>query len=32
MDRISDLGVFGPYRANHVLINEYKPGEGIMVC
>ncbi|VDL35428.1 unnamed protein product [Hymenolepis diminuta] len=30
MDRISDFGVFGPYRANHVLINEYKPGEGIM--
>ncbi|VDN96908.1 unnamed protein product [Rodentolepis nana] len=30
MDRISDLGVFGPHRANHVLINEYKPGEGIM--
>nr|VZI03578.1 unnamed protein product [Spirometra erinaceieuropaei] len=30
MDRVSDLGVFGPYRANHVLINEYKPGQGIM--
>ncbi|VDN08724.1 unnamed protein product [Dibothriocephalus latus] len=30
MDRISDLGVFGPYRANHVLINEYKSGQGIM--
>ncbi|KAH9285419.1 Alpha-ketoglutarate-dependent dioxygenase alkB -like protein 6 [Echinococcus granulosus] len=30
MDRISDLGVFGPNRANHVLINEYKPGQGIM--
>lgn len=31
MDRISGLGVFGPFRANHVLINEYKSGEGIMV-
>lgn len=31
MDRISDLGVFGPNRANHALINEYKPGQGIMV-
>lgn len=32
MDRVSDLGVFGPNRANHVLINEYEPGQGIMVC
>ncbi|KAL5112819.1 hypothetical protein TcWFU_008822 [Taenia crassiceps] len=30
MDRVSDLGIFGPNRANHVLINEYEPGQGIM--
>lgn len=30
MDRISDLGVFGNNRANHVLVNEYLPGQGIM--
>uniref|UniRef100_A0A5K3F6J5 Fe2OG dioxygenase domain-containing protein n=1 Tax=Mesocestoides corti TaxID=53468 RepID=A0A5K3F6J5_MESCO len=30
MDRVTNLGVFGPNRANHVLINEYKPGQGIM--
>lgn len=29
-DRISSLGAFGGQTANHVLVNEYKPGEGIM--
>ncbi|XP_018607077.2 alpha-ketoglutarate-dependent dioxygenase alkB homolog 6 isoform X2 [Scleropages formosus] len=29
-NKISDLGVFGGKTANHVLVNEYKPGEGIM--
>ena len=32
-DRISQLDVFGGDRvANHVLVNEYTPGQGIMVC
>lgn len=30
-DRISSLGAFSGKSANHVLVNEYKPGEGIMV-
>ncbi|XP_073405187.1 uncharacterized protein [Dendrobates tinctorius] len=29
-DKISSLEVFGGSRANHVLVNEYNPGEGIM--
>ncbi|XP_028920158.1 alpha-ketoglutarate-dependent dioxygenase alkB homolog 6 isoform X2 [Ornithorhynchus anatinus] len=29
-DKITSLGVFGGRRANHVLINEYQPGQGIM--
>uniref|UniRef100_A0ABM5ERK5 Alpha-ketoglutarate-dependent dioxygenase alkB homolog 6 isoform X2 n=1 Tax=Pogona vitticeps TaxID=103695 RepID=A0ABM5ERK5_9SAUR len=29
-DRVSSLGVFGGRRANHVLVNEYCPGEGIL--
>ncbi|KAJ7304465.1 hypothetical protein JRQ81_012028 [Phrynocephalus forsythii] len=29
-ERVSSLGVFGGKRANHVLVNEYRPGEGIM--
>ncbi|KAG5452618.1 Alpha-ketoglutarate-dependent dioxygenase alkB 6 [Clonorchis sinensis] len=29
VDRVSALGVFGSHSANHVLINEYKPGQGI---
>ncbi|KAM9324147.1 alpha-ketoglutarate-dependent dioxygenase alkB homolog 6 [Gastrophryne carolinensis] len=29
-NKISSLGVFGGNCANHVLVNEYKPGEGIM--
>ncbi|KAG7484007.1 hypothetical protein MATL_G00044260 [Megalops atlanticus] len=28
--KISDLGVFAGKTANHVLVNEYNPGEGIM--
>ena len=29
--KISSLGVFGEKQPNHVLINEYTPGQGIMV-
>ena len=29
--KISSLGVFGERQPNHVLINEYTPGQGIMV-
>ncbi|XP_054908898.1 alpha-ketoglutarate-dependent dioxygenase alkB homolog 6-like [Poeciliopsis prolifica] len=29
-EKVSSLGVFGGKTANHVLVNEYKPGEGIM--
>ena len=29
--RVSDLGAFADKRANHVLVNEYQPGQGIMV-
>lgn len=28
--RVSSLGVFGEKLPNHVLVNEYKPGEGIL--
>ena len=31
-DRITSLGVFGDKIPNHVLVNEYIPGQGIMVC
>jgi alkylated DNA repair protein alkB family protein 6 len=31
MDRIKDLQVFGERAPNHVLINEYTAGQGIMV-
>lgn len=30
--RISELGVFDGKDANHVLVNEYSCGQGIMVC
>ncbi|XP_029386724.1 putative RNA/DNA demethylase ALKBH6 [Echeneis naucrates] len=29
-EKISSLGAFSGKKANHVLMNEYKPGEGIM--
>ncbi|XP_015258308.1 PREDICTED: alpha-ketoglutarate-dependent dioxygenase alkB homolog 6 [Cyprinodon variegatus] len=29
-EKISSLGAFGGNRANHVLVNEYGPGQGIM--
>nr|XP_033812283.1 alpha-ketoglutarate-dependent dioxygenase alkB homolog 6 isoform X3 [Geotrypetes seraphini] len=29
-ERISSYGMFGGNIANHVLVNEYRPGEGIM--
>ncbi|XP_018012674.1 alpha-ketoglutarate-dependent dioxygenase alkB homolog 6-like, partial [Hyalella azteca] len=28
--RVSGLGIFGGMDANHVLVNEYCPGQGIM--
>ncbi|EEC02011.1 calcium-dependent cysteine protease, putative [Ixodes scapularis] len=28
--RVASLGVFGDKKPNHVLVNEYKPGEGIL--
>ena len=28
---MAKLGIFGEDRPNHVLINEYTPGQGIMV-
>ncbi|XP_027711212.1 alpha-ketoglutarate-dependent dioxygenase alkB homolog 6 isoform X1 [Vombatus ursinus] len=30
VDAVSSLGLFGGAQANHVLVNEYQPGEGIM--
>lgn len=27
LDRINELNVFGEARANHILLNEYKPGQ-----
>jgi len=31
MDKVAALQMFGEKKPNHVLINEYKPNEGIMV-
>lgn len=31
VDKVSDLSLFGNLPANHVLVNHYLPGEGIMV-
>ncbi|XP_037586588.1 alpha-ketoglutarate-dependent dioxygenase alkB homolog 6 isoform X2 [Cebus imitator] len=30
VDKVSDLSLFGGFPANHVLVNQYLPGEGIM--
>jgi len=30
VDKVNSLSLFGGKNANHVLLNEYKPGEGIM--
>lgn len=30
VDRVNSLGVFNSQKANHVLVNEYKSGQGIM--
>lgn len=30
-DQISELGIFEGKVPNHVLVNEYEPGQGIMV-
>lgn len=27
--KLSDLQLFGSYKPNHILVNEYKPGQGI---
>ena len=29
LDKVHDLGIFGEHQPNHVLINEYKAGQGI---
>ena len=29
--KVTELGVFGDKTPNHVLVNEYAPGQGIMV-
>ncbi|XP_046847687.1 alpha-ketoglutarate-dependent dioxygenase alkB homolog 6-like isoform X2 [Xenia sp. Carnegie-2017] len=29
-DKLGSLGIFGNHRPNHVLVNEYTPGQGIM--
>ncbi|MEJ1286896.1 alkB homolog 6 [Cricetulus griseus] len=31
VDKVSDLSLFGGLPANHVLVNQYLPGEGIML-
>lgn len=28
--KVANLGVFGDRKPNHILVNEYKPGEGIL--
>lgn len=30
VDKIGELGIFGDKLPNHVLVNEYEPGQGIM--
>jgi alkylated DNA repair protein alkB family protein 6 len=30
MERVTQLGIFGGKAANHLLLNEYLPGQGIM--
>ncbi len=30
MERVTQLGIFGGKAANHLLLNEYRPGQGIM--
>ena len=30
-DKVNQLDVFGGKQANHVLVNKYLPGQGIMV-
>lgn len=30
VDKINNLGALGDHKANHVLVNEYLPGQGIM--
>jgi hypothetical protein len=32
MEKVTALGMFEDKQPNHVLINEYLPGQGIMVC
>lgn len=31
VDKVNSLDLFGKKKANHVLVNEYLPGQGIMV-
>lgn len=30
LDKVNDLGIFGESNANHILLNEYRAGQGIM--
>lgn len=30
VDKVNDLGIFGEMKANHILLNEYRAGQGIM--
>lgn len=30
-EKLASLGIFGSHIPNHVLVNEYTPGQGIMV-
>lgn len=30
LHKVNDLQIFGDAKANHILLNEYKPGQGIM--
>lgn len=30
VDKINELNIFGEAKANHILLNEYRPGQGIM--
>jgi hypothetical protein len=29
--KLSDLQLFDSYKPNHILVNEYKPGQGILL-
>ena len=29
--KLADLQLFGSYKPNHILVNEYKPGQGFLL-